>query len=59
MGSDHDATTLDLRSPQLLREMTITASIAATLCVGLFLIELITATLRGHRVLLKRASPAY
>ena len=51
----NDATTLDLRSPQLLREMTITASIAATLCVGLFLIQLITATLRGHPVLLKRA----
>lgn len=51
----NDATTLDLRSPQLLREMTITASIAAILCVGLFLIQLITATLRGHPVLLKRA----
>lgn len=51
----NDATTLDLRSPQLLREMTITASIAATLCVGLLLIQLITATLRGHPVLLKRA----
>ena len=51
----NDATTLDLRSPQLLREMTMTGSIAAVLCVGLFLVQLITATLRGHPVMLGRA----
>lgn len=32
-----------------------TAAIAAVLCVGLFLIQVTTAALRGHPVLLARA----
>ncbi|TQM61730.1 hypothetical protein [Humibacillus xanthopallidus] len=51
----NDATTLDLQSPQLLREMTMTGAIAAVLCVGLFLIQLIAASLRGHPPMLGRA----
>ena len=51
----NDATTLDLQSPQLLREMTMTGAMAAVLCVGLFLIQLIAASLRGHPPMLGRA----
>jgi type IV secretion system protein TrbL len=40
------ATNLDLRSPGLAKELAMTAAIAATLCMGLFLIQVITATLR-------------
>src|SRR6478672_13764497 len=50
-----DATTLDLQSPALAREMTITGAIAATLCLGLFIIQVTTAALRGHPVALGRA----
>jgi hypothetical protein len=50
-----DATTLDLQSPALAREMTITGAIAATLCLGLFVIQVTTAALRGHPVALGRA----
>lgn len=51
----NDATTLDLQSPQLAKEMVMTGAIAAVLCVGLFLIQLINAALRGNPVLLGRA----
>ncbi|MGO4363328.1 type IV secretion system protein [Terrabacter sp. RAF57] len=50
-----EATTLDLQSPALLREMTITGAIAATLCVGLFVIQVTSAALRGHAPALGRA----
>lgn len=51
----NDATTLDLNSPHLVREIGITAAIAAVLCVGLFLVQVIGAALRGHPVMLGRA----
>ena len=51
----NEATTLDLRSPKLVEEMTVTAGIAAVLCLGLFLVQVITAALRGHPVMLGRA----
>ncbi|KRC90075.1 hypothetical protein ASE25_11335 [Terrabacter sp. Root85] len=50
-----EATTLDLASPALAREMAITGAIAATLCLGLFIIQVTTAALRGHPVTLGRA----
>ena len=40
------ATSLDLGSPELAKELAATAAIAAVLCLGLFLIQVITATLR-------------
>jgi len=40
------ATSLDLSSPDLAKELAATAAIAAVLCLGLFLIQVITATLR-------------
>lgn len=49
------ATTLDLRSPALLREMTITGAIAATLCFALFVIQVTSGALRGHPGALGRA----
>ena len=51
----NEATTLDLNSPHLVRELGMTAAIAAVLCIGLFLVQVITAALRGHPVLLARA----
>jgi type IV secretion system protein TrbL len=42
------ATSLDLTSPQLGKELAATAAIAAVLCMGLFLIQVITATLRSE-----------
>lgn len=51
----NQATTLDLQSPQLAKEAAMTGAIAAVLCVGLFLVQLITAALRGNPVLLGRA----
>lgn len=51
----NDATTLDLNSPHLVREIGITAAIAAVLCVGLFVVQVIGAALRGHPVMLGRA----
>ncbi|KGN40840.1 hypothetical protein [Knoellia aerolata] len=50
-----EATTLDLTSPNLLREMAITGAIAAVLCVGLFAIQLIRAVLRQEPGGLQRA----
>lgn len=50
-----EATTLDLQSPALIREMAITGSIAATLCLGLFVIQVTSAALRGHAPALGRA----
>lgn len=40
------ATSLDLDSPQLLREMAATAAIAAVLCLGLFVIQVAASVLR-------------
>jgi hypothetical protein len=50
-----EATTLDLQSPALAREMAVTGAIAATLCLGLFLIQVTSAALRGHPPALGRA----
>ena len=41
-----NATTLDLSSPRLAKEMAATAAVAAVLCLGLFLIQVIAALLR-------------
>jgi len=41
-----EATTLDLGSPALAKEMVATASIAGVLCLGLFLIQVIASVLR-------------
>ena len=50
-----EATTLDLTSPNLLREMAITGAIAAVICVGLFAIQIIRAVLRQEAGGLQRA----
>ena len=50
-----DATTLDLSSPALATEMRATAAIAGALCLGLFLVQVITSTVRGHPASLGRA----
>ncbi|WP_404385290.1 hypothetical protein LL946_04750 [Knoellia locipacati] len=50
-----EATTLDLTSPNLLREMAITGSIAAVICVGLFAVQLIKAVVRQEPGGLQRA----
>ncbi|MEP7191280.1 MAG: type IV secretion system protein, partial [Actinomycetota bacterium] len=42
----NDATTLDLASPALAKEMVATASIAGVLCLGLFLVQVIASALR-------------
>lgn len=42
----NDATTLDLQDPKLLREIGTTAAIAGVLCLGLFIIQVITSVLR-------------
>jgi hypothetical protein len=49
------ATTLDLRSPQLLREMGATAAIAGVVCLGLFVIQVIASVLRREPGGLARA----
>jgi type IV secretion system protein TrbL len=49
------ATTLDLRSPELLREMVATAAIAGVLCLGLFVIQVIASVLRREPGGLARA----
>jgi type IV secretion system protein TrbL len=49
------ATTLDLHSPELLREMAATGAIAAVLCLGLFLVQVITSVLRREPGSLGRA----
>ena len=50
------ATSLDLRSPQLAKELEATTAIAAVLCMGLFLIQVITSTLRHEPAGLGRAA---
>jgi type IV secretion system protein TrbL len=50
------ATSLDLGSPELAKELGATAAIAAVLCLGLFLIQVITATLRREPGALGRAA---
>lgn len=50
------ATTLDLTSPQLLREMAATAAIAGALCLGLFVIQVIASVLRREPGGLTRAA---
>lgn len=42
----NDATTLDLHDPRLLREIGTTAVIAGVLCLGLFVVQVITSVLR-------------
>jgi hypothetical protein len=49
------ATNLDLGSPGLAKELAATAAIAAVLCLGLFLVQVITATLRREPGALGRA----
>jgi type IV secretion system protein TrbL len=50
------ATSLDLRSPQLAKELEATTAIAAVLCMGLFLIQIITSVLRHEPAGLGRAA---
>jgi type IV secretion system protein TrbL len=50
------ATSLDLRSPQLAKELEATTAIAAVLCMGLFLIQVITSILRHEPAGLGRAA---
>jgi hypothetical protein len=50
------ATAIDLSSPELRAEMTLVGSIAAVLCVGLFLVQIITAILRREPGGLRRAA---
>ena len=49
------ATTLDLQSPALLKEMGATAAVAAVLCLGLFVIQVIRGALGGDPSALRRA----
>lgn len=49
------ATSLDLTSPDLAREMVITSAIAGVLCLGLFLLQIITAALRREPAAIGRA----
>ncbi|MFC7597590.1 hypothetical protein ACFQU3_19915 [Terrabacter sp. GCM10028922] len=49
------ATSIDLNSPALRREMAITGAIAGVVCVGLFVIQLITAALRREPGAISRA----
>ena len=49
------ATTLDLQSPALLKEMGATAAVAAVLCLGLFAIQVIRGALGGDPSALRRA----
>ncbi len=49
------ATTLDLQSPALLKEMGATAAVAAVLCLGLFAIQVIGGALRSDPSALRRA----
>ena len=48
------ATTLDLSSPRLAKEMAATASVAAVLCLGLFVIQVIASVLRREPAALGR-----
>ena len=49
------ATSLDLNSPDLAREMVTTSAIAGVLCLGLFLLQIITAALRREPAAIGRA----
>jgi len=49
------ATSLDLTSPDLAREMVATSAIAGVLCLGLFLLQLTTSALRREPAALGRA----
>ncbi len=49
------ATTLDLNSPQLLKELGATGAVAAVLCLGLFVLQVITSALRREPAGLSRA----
>lgn len=49
-----DATTLDLSSPRLAKEMAATATVAGVLCLGLFVIQLIASVLRREPAALGR-----
>ena len=49
------ATTVDLASPALRKELGVTAAIALVICLGLFVLQLITATLRRDPAGLSRA----
>lgn len=51
----NDATTLNLHDPKLLREIGTTAAIAVVLCLGLFIIQVITSVLRREPGGLARA----
>jgi hypothetical protein len=51
----NDATTLNLQDPRLLREIGMTAAIAAVLCLGLFVIQVITSVMRREPGGLSRA----
>jgi type IV secretion system protein TrbL len=51
----NDATTLDLQDPRLLREIGMTAAIAVVLCLGLFVIQVITSVMRREPGGLSRA----
>lgn len=51
----NDATTLDLQDPKLLHEVATTAAIAGVLCLGLFVIQVITSALRREPGGLTRA----
>ncbi|GAA2161039.1 hypothetical protein GCM10009826_29100 [Humibacillus xanthopallidus] len=50
-----DATSLDLSSPALAREMGVTGAIAGVLCLALFVIQVTMAAVRGHPVAMGRA----
>lgn len=50
------ATAIDLSSPELRREMAVVGSMAAVLCLGLFLVQITTATLRREPGGLRRAA---
>lgn len=51
----NDATSLNLQDPRLLREIGMTAAIAAVLCLGLFVIQVITSVMRREPGGLSRA----
>lgn len=50
-----EATSLDLTSPQLLREMSATAALAGILCLGLFVLQVVISAIRREPAGLGRA----
>jgi len=54
-GQVSDATTINLRSPALARELAAVGGVAAILCLGLFVIQVITSVLRREPGGLARA----